>query len=132
MATTSSELHERDQLPHFDVTTLDGRRVRYDELWQRRNLVLILTDPQKRQEATVFASQLSARQEEFGDAETAVVVTSDSVPGFRAPCVVIADRWGEIMHLEAITSGDTSPRPTVDELLDWVRFARIQCPECPP
>jgi hypothetical protein len=35
---------------HFDLMTLDGRRVRYEELWQRRNLVLVLTDPEQRGE----------------------------------------------------------------------------------
>jgi hypothetical protein len=117
MVTTSFELRERDLLPHFELTTLTGDRVRYDALWQRRNLVLVLTDPTKRQDATAFASRLSAHQAEFEDAEAAVVVTSDSLLGLHTPCV---------------TSGDTSQRPTVEDLLDWVRFARIQCPECPP
>jgi hypothetical protein len=111
MATTSLELHERDQLPHFDLTTLDGRRVRYEELWQRRNLVLVLTDPEQPQGAMAFGLRLSAPGEEFDDSETTVVVTSDSVPGFRAPCVVIADRWGEIMHIEITTSDDVVEVP---------------------
>jgi hypothetical protein len=130
--TTSSELNERDQLPHFDVRELNGRRVRYDELWQRRNLVLVLIDSTKREEATRSASVLSAHRDEFDDAEAAVVVTADSVQGLRAPCVVIADRWGEIMHIERPDPGNVWPFANVDELLQWVRFARIQCPECPP
>jgi hypothetical protein len=129
---TSSELNERHQLPHFDVRELNGRRVRYDELWQCRNLVLVLIDSTRREEATRSASVLSAHRDEFDDTEAAVVVTADSVQGLRAPCVVIADRWGEIMHIERPDPGNVWPFTNVDELLQWVRFARIQCPECPP
>lgn len=80
---TSSELNERHQLPHFDVRELNGRRVRYDELWQCRNLVLVLIDSTRREEATRSASVLSAHRDEFDDAEAAVVVTADSVQGLR-------------------------------------------------
>jgi peroxiredoxin len=132
MTAISSELQERDQLPHFEVATLDGRRIRYDELWQRRNLALILTDPRQRREAMAFAAQLSAHAKELEEAEATVVVTSDPIPGLRAPCVVVADRWGEILHIEMSKSGDVAELANVGELLEWVRFARIQCPECPP
>jgi hypothetical protein len=131
MDPTPSELHERDELPHFDVTTLDGRRVRYTQLWQRRNLLLVLTDPQRRPEAIALSLELNAHSKKFDDAETTVVVTADTFPGLRAPCVLIADRWGEIMHIAA-PSSDRQSFPTVDELLTWVHFAQIQCPECPP
>jgi hypothetical protein len=38
-------------VPHFDVTTVDGRRVRYQEIWQRRNLVLLVVNPREREAA---------------------------------------------------------------------------------
>jgi hypothetical protein len=119
-------------VPHFDVTTLGGERVRYQEVWQRRNLVLVIVNPREREAAVLYASQLKARRNEFEEAEATVVVTADSVSGLSAPRVVIADRWGEILHIEAPVSGGVSRLPSVDELLSWVRFARIQCPECPP
>jgi hypothetical protein len=71
-------------------------------------------------------------QNEFEESETTVVVTTDSVPGLSAPRVLNADRWGEILYIEAPAADDLSRLPSVDELLSWVRFARIQCPECPP
>lgn len=61
-------------VPFFDVTTTDGRRVRYDELWQRRAL-LLLSVPEDA-DAGVAAS-LRARVGH--DAE--VVVTADALPG---------------------------------------------------
>jgi cystathionine beta-lyase/cystathionine gamma-synthase len=44
---------------------------------------------------------------------------------------VVADRWGEILFLDS-PSDPTWRVPDVDELLSWVHFAQIQCPECPP
>jgi hypothetical protein len=119
-------------VPHFDVITLGGQRVRYQEIWQRRNLVLVMVSPQEREAGALCASQLKNRQAEFEEAETTVIVTADVVPGLSAPRVVIADRWGEILYNESPPDGDVSRLPAVDELLSWVRFVRIQCPECPP
>jgi len=48
------------------------------------------------------------------------------------PRVVIADRWGEIVHIASPPHGQASQLPNVDEVLSWIRFVRIQCPECPP
>jgi hypothetical protein len=119
-------------VPHFEVTTVDGLRVRYDDIWQRRNLVLVLVNPQAREAGARYASQLEARRAEFARVETAVVVTADAVPKLAAPAALVADRWGEILHLETGSSGESSRFPDIDELLSWVHFAEIQCPECPP
>ena len=78
-----------------------------------------------------YASQLQLRQPDFDREETTVVVTTDAVPGLSAPSVLVADRWGEIVHLES-ASGSTSNLADVDELLSGVHFVEIQCPECPP
>jgi hypothetical protein len=119
-------------VPHFEVTTLNGRHARYEEIWQRRNLVLIVVSRREREAATRYALQLEARRDEFDQEETAVVVTSDSVPGLPTPTVLVADRWGEILHRETASDGQALQLPDVDELLSWAHFAEIQCPECPP
>jgi hypothetical protein len=102
-------------VPHFEVTTFDGHRVRYREIWQHRALVLVVVRANEREDAASYALLLKARQGEFEDAEATVVVTADAVPGLSPRKVVI-------------------PRAIfqVDELLAWVRFAQMQCPECPP
>ena len=44
-----------------------------------------------------------------------------------APGVIVADEWGEIYFAE------TTPHhafPTVDAIVEWVRFIAVQCPEC--
>jgi hypothetical protein len=116
-------------VPHFEVTTLDGQHVRYRDIWQRRNLVLVVARQDERESAASYASQLRRRRDEFERGETTVVVTSDDVPGLPPPTVVVADRWGEIMYRGTFGSAEN---PDVDELLSWVHFVRIQCPECPP
>jgi hypothetical protein len=118
-------------VPHFDVMTIDGRRVQYDQIWQRQNLVLVVLSGEQRATAVHYASQLQAHAEQFKQEETTVVVTVDSVPKLSAPTVLVADRWGEILFL-ASSSDQTSRLPDVEELLSWVHFAEIQCPVCPP
>lgn len=48
--------------------------------------------------------------------------------GVRPPAVVIADPWGEI-HLAA-SAGPGHGWPTTEEIVEWLRFLAIQCPEC--
>jgi hypothetical protein len=119
-------------MPHFDVTTIEGRRVRYDDIWQRRNLVLVVVVPPERETGSRYASQLEAHRAEFEAEETTVVVTTDAVPKLAAPAALVADRWGEIAFLEQASAGQPFRWPDVDELLSWAHFIEIQCPECPP
>jgi hypothetical protein len=119
-------------VPHFDVTTIEGRRVRYDDIWQRRNLVLVVVLPPERETGSRYASQLEAHRAEFEAEETTVVVTTDAVPKLAAPAALVADRWGEIAFLEQASVAQPFRWPDVDELLSWVHFIEIQCPECPP
>jgi hypothetical protein len=119
-------------VPHFDVMTIGGGRIRYQDIWQRRALVLVLATPREHETTVEYGSQLEARRREFEEADSTIVVTEDAVPGLPPPRTVVADRWGEILHVEAPPSGDVRQLPSVDDLLSWVQFARIQCPECPP
>jgi hypothetical protein len=45
-----------------------------------------------------------------------------------APAVVIADQWGEIHAAEGAGSEHRFPGPA--ELVEWVRYLAVQCPEC--
>ena len=48
--------------------------------------------------------------------------------GPGAAAVLIADEWGEIYL--AVESGPAHDLPEAGEIVDWVRFIAIQCPEC--
>lgn len=41
---------------------------------------------------------------------------------------VAADEWGEVYF--ATEAGSGHELPSADALVDWMRFAAIQCPEC--
>ena len=43
--------------------------------------------------------------------------------------MVIADQWGEVFFVEAGGVGEHG-RPAADEVVEWLRFVAIQCPEC--
>jgi uncharacterized protein len=122
-----SRLARGDQVPHFDVGTVDGTRVRYADLWQHRNLVLVSPGASS-EEWQRYAASLLNRAADFSAAETALVVSSDPIAGLQSPGVLVADRWGEIVHV--VQAGGAPPDP--DDLLEWVDFVRMQCPECPP
>jgi hypothetical protein len=111
-------------MPDFEVTTIAGEHVRYRDHWQRRNLVLVVVTAGEREIARRYLTQLELRRADLDD--TVVVITTHPVRGISAPAVLVADRWGEIQHRA------DARLPRVDELMSWVRFVQIQCPECPP
>lgn len=45
-----------------------------------------------------------------------------------AATVVVADEWGEVY--QAWDAADGHELPGVDELVEWLQFVGIQCPEC--
>ena len=121
-------LQPGDLIPHFSVTALDGRTVEYSTIWQRRNLVLITLPASDSASSRVYVSQLAADLPGFSDQDTEWIVTKDVVAGLARPGAVVADRWGEIVHVAAGSDVDDLPRPS--ELFQWVAYLQIQCPEC--
>jgi len=119
-------LQRGDDVPHFDVRTVGGDVFAYGTIWQRRHLVLIVLPESDADDSYIGA--LASRAAEFRDRETECVITRDAVPGLPAPAVLVADRWGEVVHVAA--ASDTSGLPTAQELLEWVDHVRQRCPEC--
>jgi hypothetical protein len=121
-------LTQGDLVPHVELQTLDGRRFRYSDIWQQRNLVLVAVPPEPSASAERYASDLMARAGELAEQQTDCVITRDRVPGLRAPGVVVADRWGEIVYVSA--AGDAADLPPAEELVDWIVHVQTRCPEC--
>ena len=48
--------------------------------------------------------------------------------GIPAPAVLIADQWGELFVVEP--AGDDHGFIEPDEVVSWLRYLAIQCPEC--
>ena len=100
-----------DLVPHFFVRAIDGREVRYADIWQRQQLLLVCMGPGGSEDPPLRAP------------DTAIVITHDHVRGVPRPGVLIADRWGEIHHV-------ADDIPDSAELLSWLRYVQQRCPEC--
>jgi hypothetical protein len=119
-------LQRGDQVPHVEVRTLAGELFSYTSIWQRRNLVLVtLPEPAKDDS---YSRELSARATDFDELHGVCVITGDVVPGLPAAAVLVADRWGEIVHVAS--AADVSGLPPAVELLEWLDYVERRCPEC--
>jgi hypothetical protein len=114
-------------VPHFTVRAIDGHEEPYSRLWQRRNLLLVCLpagDPAFEDYAHELASHSAACDAE----EAACIVTVDAVPGVPMPGALVADRWGEIFHVQAFRTPQEAPGAA--ELVDMLAHVRMKCPEC--
>ena len=117
----------RDLMPMFTVRIEDGTLIRYQDLWQRRNLVLV-TLPEDDSGAVAYARSLGPLLEAAAASDNAVVITRTPVEGVPRPGVVVADQWGEVHYVAAADSA--AALPSAGELAEWLHYVRIQCPEC--
>jgi peroxiredoxin len=142
-------------LPDFSLMSTDGERAQLSDFRNRRNIVLILAgasgdelldaigrDHRKflQEETEVIAvlrpnrGEAQALKQRKGW-EFLVLVDPDGtvhcrLGGERSLAVYVADRFGEIFWACRTVEGHT--RPTAKEILEWLQFINIQCPECFP
>ena len=121
-------LQAHDLVPHFNVAVLSGERFAYAEIWQRKNLVLILLPQSEATAGATYVSRLTVQISKLNGNDTALVITRDRVPGLPSPGVVVADRWGEIQYVADASGVDDLPSP--QELIEWLQYVQSQCPEC--
>jgi hypothetical protein len=119
---------EQRFVPHFSVTTIDGNPCTYAELWQKKNLLLVLLPQTRSSDLDGYVSVLQAHSGDLQATDTSCVITRDRVPGVASPGVLIADRWGEIAYVAE--AGSASELPLYDSLIDWLRHLQSRCPEC--
>lgn len=121
-------LRAHDSVPIFTVTnSLNDRPFAYEDIWQRKNLVLV-TIPRGDATGARYVERLLARATDHRADDVQVVVTTDGVPGLPSPGVTIADRWGEIAFAQDAERADALP--SADDVVEWVTFVQMQCQEC--
>jgi hypothetical protein len=121
-------LQRGDLVRQFAVTTLDGARFDYSDIWQRRNLLLIALAPTTSCVDSLYVSELTRRLEDLTALETKCVITSESVLDLPPAAVIIADRWSEIYFIRAGVG--VADLPSVAEMMEWLRSIQHECPEC--
>ena len=124
--TETMMLKRGDQVPHFEVRTVQGGVFSYSTIWQRKNLLLVLLS--KSSADAGYISDLRAYESEFRSLDTECVVVRGEVAWLRAPAVLLADRWGEVIHITA--ASESARSPAADDLLPWLQYIQNRCPEC--
>ena len=115
-----------DLIAPFEVQTIEGHTFAYRTIWQRRNRLLVILTPSRGDSER--AAALRSRVADFQRLGTECVITYERIGGLEAPAVVLADRWGEIVYVEAppVSAGF----PTPDALIEWFDYIQNRCPEC--
>ena len=129
-------LRTGDQLPHFSVTALDGQRVTYATIWQRKIVVLVILPAVQSTPSLVNVQAFEAEMRAAcGPASSGVdrsdaecVITRDRVDAVPCPGAIVADRWGEVVHVAS--SPHPGELPDAQDLIEWVEHVRNRCPEC--
>jgi peroxiredoxin len=146
--------------PGFTLPAIDGSSVSLERYRGRANLVVVFAgDKMDESPVTVMLEQLVARTEELTVEATQMLVAVTSQPaavrqcgrwtfpvlvdegahihrsvgatdvaGRPAPAVFVTDRFREIFA--AYLPGPGSTLPGAKEILEWLVFTNIQCPEC--
>src|SRR5919197_223068 len=117
-------LHPGDLIPRVDGVTVDGRKVPYEQLWQRRNLVLFVLSADLRANASAYLIALHARLCDLKPSDTSLLISDQIIDTLPLNTVVITDRWGEIVHVEQLAQ-DQTMWPSSDDILEWVEFIRV-------
>src|SRR3712207_4999959 len=118
--TGAAMLQRGDSIPHFEARTVRGELFSYSTIWQRRNVVLVTLPAEESEALRSYVSRVMARQPEFSAIDSECVVTRDRVSGVPSPGVVVADRWGEVVHLASASQVEELTSP--EELLDWLDY----------
>jgi hypothetical protein len=129
--TGTPRLRPGDILPSYTAVTLQGDEVPYEKLWQHSNVVLFVLSVELSAAASSYLAALDGRVNELKPYDTFLIISHHPIAGVPENSLVIADRWGEIAHVADLES-DPTDWPSIADIVEWVEFIRMQCPECPP
>lgn len=75
-----------------------------------------------------YADRLTAREAAAGEWGGRIRLLAAEEGAGESPLLVVADEWGEVYF--AAQPGPDHDFPAPEEVVEWLRFAAIQCPEC--
>lgn len=141
-------------LRDYVLKNADGESFQLSDFRGRQNLLLILF-PSIPPDQIRLLETLSNKFEQVRDLETRVIVVVRpeqlfAVPALpselvlataelesifaelapQAAAIYVTDKFREVFHLYRVNAGD--PLPSVGDLLSWVEFTALHCPECHP
>lgn len=144
-------------LPHLSLPAAPGGAPTAIRSRGREGVILVAIHSAECAECREYLSSLSDARDELADWDGRVVVLlRDSLAGAEKlrselglpfPVLadedgnaaemsgiptgggVVADQWGEIFHTYP-SAPPTHELPQADEVVEWMRFVAIQCPEC--
>jgi hypothetical protein len=133
----------------LSLTKGNGETLRISDYRQKQNLVILLTGETGFGLLSRLVNDLSERYAEFRAEETEILVVAggfgqppeeleaglpfpvtthpESGIDGETPAIKVLDRYGEIYA--SYRPDDLSGVPTADDLLGWLRFIELQCPE---
>lgn len=148
--------HRGQLLRDYLLARPGGRQFMLSDFRGKQNLVLIFLPQSPAPESIRLVAALAEKSSEVRENETRVVVVVrpeqlDSVVSFldhleigasdsdemwlevgseNGPAVYVTDKFREVFQVFRADTGDALP--SADDLLGWVRFVAMQCPECHP
>ncbi len=117
------------RVPHVALITRGGVFT-YADIWQRRQLLLVLVPPEASTSWADFEVRLEDARQACCDMDTELVVSTGAVAGLEPPLALVADRWGEITHAARIRIENDAVTPDIPTILTWVEATVHRCPEC--
>lgn len=117
-----------DLVAHFTALLRDGTLFDSAEIWQRRNLLLVVLPEDTSKEVRRYAAALDDKTDAIVGFTARCVITSQPVADISPAGLVIADRWGEVYF--AVSGVSVSNLPNVVEILECLRYIEHECPEC--
>lgn len=143
------------RLPHLELMAAGGG-LRHVHGSRRRSPVLVLVHPEGCAGCSGYLADLARSHAEIEEWDGEVLVVSPDPPAepdstvsladhpftrlhdpegrlatalrIEPPAIVVADQWGEIRLLEPAGPDHRFCAPS--EIVDWMRFIAIECPEC--
>lgn len=154
MGSISNSPHRGQLLRDYELTKTDGSTLMLSDFRNKLNVVLIIFNGALTPAQTQWLRQLAGKSDEVRENETRVIVAvpaGQQIEGLPAELIVASDESGrvlrdlaagpstavyftdkfrEVFHVYRIAQGE--PLPSVDEILGWIKFVAMQCPECHP